>query len=181
MKIVAILLGIAALAIVIVLVMAARRPDSFALQRSVVIEAPAERVFPLIVDLRRHQSWSPFDAPDGKTRKVYTGAASGAGAVYEWDGNGRSGSGRLSITDAQAASRAVMRLDMLKPFKASNEVVFTLVPEGGATRVTWSMRGRTPFVARIVHVFLDMDRMVGGDFERGLAALKRLSEAPQIS
>lgn len=176
MKVLMILIGIAIVAVAVILLLAARKPDMFSLQRSVMVDAPAERIYPLIDDLRAHEAWSPFDKPNPDTRKRYTGSPSGIGAVYEWEGAAQAGSGRLQIRQSEPPSRAVMQLDMLKPFKASNEVVFTLEPAASGTRVTWSMRGETPFLAKVMHVFVNMDRMVGKDFETGLANLKSIAE-----
>lgn len=176
MKIILALSVLLLLAVAVVLILATRKPDVFSVQRSAVIDAPAERIFPLINDLRAHERWSPFDKPDPATRKTYTGAASGTGSVYAWDGSGQAGSGRIAITESTAHSRILMQLDMLKPFKASNAVRFDLEPVDGGTQVTWSMHGNTPYLAKIAHVFMDMDRVVGGQFETGLANLKSITK-----
>lgn len=176
MKIILALSVLLLLAVAIVLILAARKPDVFGVQRSATIDAPADRIFPLINDLRAHERWSPFDKPDPATRKTYTGAATGTGSVYTWDGSGQAGSGRIAITGSSANSRILMQLDMLKPFKASNVVRFDLEPVDGGTLVTWSMQGKTPHLAKVVHVFMDMDRVVGGQFEAGLANLKSITE-----
>ena len=176
MKIFLILLALLAVVVVTVLILAARKPDDFSMQRSLVIQAPAEQIFHLINDLRAHESWSPFDKPDPAVTKTYTGAATGTGAVYDWSGNGQSGSGRLAITESVPVSKIVMQLDMLKPMKARNTVTFTLVPVDGGTEVSWAMHGRTPFLAKVFHVFINMDRMVGGQFETGLLTLKNMVE-----
>lgn len=176
MKIFLTLSALLACAIVIVIILAARKPDVFSVQRSTTIDAPAERIFPLINDLRAHETWSPFDKPDPATRKTYTGAATGAGSAYAWEGSGQSGTGRIAIVESSPDSKITMQLDMLKPFKASNVVHFTLEPTATGTQVSWSMQGKTPFLAKIMHVFVDMDRVVGGEFETGLANLKTLTE-----
>ncbi|HEY5970992.1 MAG TPA: SRPBCC family protein [Pseudoxanthomonas sp.] len=176
MKILLALSALLALAIAIVLVLAARKPDVFSVQRSITINASAARIFPLIDDLRAHETWSPFDKPDPATRKTYTGSAAGVGSVYAWEGSGKSGAGRIAIIESSPDSKITMQLDMLKPFKASNVVLFTLEPAGTGTRVTWSMQGKNPFLGKIMHVFVDMDRMVGGGFETGLANLKTIAE-----
>lgn len=160
-----------------VLVLAANKPDVFRLQRSIVIDAAPERIFPLIDDLRAHEAWNPFDKPDPDTRKTHAGAAQGAGAVYEWNGKGQAGTGRLSILESAPSSRIGMRLEMLKPFKTSNQVTFTLVPEGAATNLTWSMQGPVPYPAKVLHTLFNMDRMIGKRFEVGLANLKSIAEA----
>jgi uncharacterized protein YndB with AHSA1/START domain len=163
------------LAVVVVLLLAARRPDGFTVARSRTIRAPAAAIFPLIDDLRAHQRWSPFDRPDAKMRRHYSGAERGTGAIYEWDG-GSSGSGRIEITASEPSARIVMQLSMRRPIRAENVVTFSLVETGGVTEVTWVMRGVAPFVAKVFHVFVDMDRMCGSAFETGLAELAKRVE-----
>jgi len=159
-----------------VLALAATKSDEFHLQRSIVIDASPERIFPLINDLRAHESWSPFDKPDPDTRKTHAGAMQGAGAVYEWNGKGQAGSGRLSILES-GPSLIGMRLEMLKPFKTSNLVTFTLLSAGEATNLTWSMQGPMPYPAKVMHTLFNMDRMVGKQFEAGLTKLKTIVES----
>lgn len=164
-----------AILVALVLVLAARRPGTFALHRSTRIQASPEKILPLIADLRAHESWSPFDRPDPATRKVHSGAAQGKGAVYEWDGRGQAGSGRIEISES-SPSRVVMRLDMHKPIQAANTVTFTLTPRHDATEVTWAMEGDVPYLARIAQLFFSMDRVVGNQFDTGLANLKAIVE-----
>lgn len=158
-----------------VLAFAATRPDVFRVQRSASIQAPPEKIHAALSDFRGWEAWSPWEKLDPAMKRSYSGAASGKGAVYAWDGNGNVGQGRLEITDT-APSRLAMDLDFVKPFEAHNKVEFLLAPKAGATEVTWKMQGPVPYVAKIVHVFVDMDAMVGGQFETGLANLKRLTE-----
>ena len=158
-----------------VLALATTRPDVFRVQRSASIQAPPEKIHAVLSDFRGWEAWSPWEKLDPAMKRSYSGAASGKGAVYAWEGNGNVGQGRMEITDA-APSRVAMDLDFVKPFEAHNKVEFLLTPKGGATEVTWSMRGGVPYLAKIVHLFIDMDAMVGGQFETGLANLKRLSE-----
>jgi uncharacterized protein YndB with AHSA1/START domain len=170
------ILIVIALAVIGILVLAATRPDVFRLQRSIVIDAVPERIFPLIDDLRAHESWNPFDKPDPDTRKTHTGTARGAGAVYEWNGKGQAGTGRLSILESDPFSRIGMQLEMLKPFKTSNQVTFALVHEGAATHLTWSIKGPVPYPTKVMHTLFNMDRMIGKQFEIGLTNLKRIAE-----
>ncbi|BAU47334.1 polyketide cyclase [Sulfurifustis variabilis] len=170
---------IAAIVVVLVagvLAYAATRPDTFRVERTARVQAPPEKIFALISDLHRWESWSPYEKKDPAMRKTYSGAASGTGATFEWDGNGDVGKGRLSITDTSPPSRVAMRLEMLKPFEARNVVEFTIKPDGHATDVTWGMHGPMPYVSKVLSVFIDMDRMVGKDFEAGLASLKAVAE-----
>jgi uncharacterized protein YndB with AHSA1/START domain len=148
----------------------------FHVQRAASIKAPPDKIFPLINDFRSWASWSPYEHKDPAMKKTYSGAATGKGAIYEWDGDKNVGSGRIEIADTSPPNRVAIKLDMIKPFAASNRVEFTLQPQGDATNVTWAMNGHTPYLAKIMHVFLDVDRMVGQDFETGLANLKALAE-----
>jgi uncharacterized protein YndB with AHSA1/START domain len=171
------IIGIIAIAAVAtVLVAAAFQPDRFEVERSATINAPAERIFPLINDFHRWGRWSPYEKLDPAMRRSYAGADSGVGAVYQWEGNAKAGQGRMEIVEAPAPSRVAIRLDFTKPIAAHNLATFTLAPAGDGTKVTWRMDGPTPYVGKIIHLFIDMDRMVGGDFETGLANLKAAAE-----
>jgi uncharacterized protein YndB with AHSA1/START domain len=169
--VIALLVALAAL-----LLYAASKPNSFGVQRSTNIAAPPDKIFPLINDLRAHTTWSPFEK-DPAMKRTHSGAPVGQGAVYEWDGNRQVGSGRIAITDSMAPSKIAMRLEMFRPFKADNIVEFTLEPQGDPTRVTWAMRGQQPFMAKLMSTFINCDKMVGSQFEEGLAKLKVLAEA----
>jgi len=121
-------------------------------------------------------TWNPFVEPDPAIKIAYSGPDSGKGAAHTWSGNGKVGEGRIEITDAAPSSRVTMRLDMLKPMKASNLVEFTLQPTGDSTAVSWAMSGRQPFMAKLMTVFIDCDKMVGSQFEKGLGKLKAIAE-----
>jgi uncharacterized protein YndB with AHSA1/START domain len=165
-----------AVAIVALFGYAASKPNSFRVQRSASIAAPPEMIFPLLEDLRRHLEWSPFEKDPAIQRKL-SGAETGKGSVYEWSGNKQVGAGRIEITEAAPNSHVAMKLDMYKPFQARNVVEFTLSPNGGgSTDVTWAMIGPQPFMAKFMSMFMDCDKMVGGEFETGLAKLKALAE-----
>jgi hypothetical protein len=165
-----------AAAIAGLLIYAATQPDSFAVQRSITIAAPADRVHGLIDDFKRWSDWSPWEKIDPALKRTHSGAASGKGAVYEWAGNKDVGSGRMEITDSSPASKVVIKLDFLQPFEAHNITEFTLAPQGGGTQVTWKMHGPAPFVTKLMQVFVSMDKMVGKDFETGLANMKAAAE-----
>ncbi|WP_137920213.1 SRPBCC family protein [Hydrogenophaga sp. 2FB] len=167
--------------IAVLLIYAATRPDAFHVERSTTIQAPPERLHPLINDLQRFNTWNPYNRKDPQMQGRYSGASAGPGAVYDFEGNKDVGKGRISVTATSAPSNVVMRLDMFEPFAGSNVVTFSLVPEGGATRVTWAMDGPSPFIARLIGVFMNMDQMIGRDFEAGLANLKALAEKPPAS
>jgi uncharacterized protein YndB with AHSA1/START domain len=176
LKIVAIAAIIVVASVVLVLAYAATRPDAFQVARSIRIKAPPEKIFPLIDNLRSFNRWNPFLKNDPATRLTYSGPESSTGAAHEWDGNSRVGQGRLEITDSVPSSRIVMKLDMIKPIEGHNRVEFTLEPTGGTTDVTWAMSGRAAYIAKVMGLVLSMDKMVGGEFERGLADLKVLAE-----
>ncbi|MEP6600222.1 MAG: SRPBCC family protein [Nitrospirota bacterium] len=162
--------------IVALLVFAASKPDTFGVQRSASINAPPEKIFALINDFHSWGAWSPYEKLDPTMKRTYSGAANGKGSVYEWEGSGKVGVGRMEISETSPPSKVTLELDFVKPFKAHNVVDFTLKPTGDSTNVTWAMHGRTPYMAKVVHVFFDMDSMVGKDFEAGLANLKTIVE-----
>ena len=164
------------LAIAIILILAAAKPDRFRVQRATTVKAPPERIFPLINDFHQWATWSPYENKDPAMKRSYSGEASGKGAVYAWEGNKNVGSGRMEILDASAPSKIVIKLDFFTPFEGHNTAEFTMLPQGDATNVTWLMYGPLPFMGKIMHVFVNMDRMVGKDFEIGLANLKRVTE-----
>ncbi|MBP7660029.1 MAG: SRPBCC family protein [Burkholderiaceae bacterium] len=155
---------------------AATRPDTFRVERATVIKAPPAKVFALIDDFHQWAGWSPWEKLDPSMKRSHSGAASGKGAVYAWEGNGDVGAGRMEILETTAPSRVLIRLDFIKPFEARNTAEYTLRPEGEATRVTWAMYGPAPFVSKLMQVFVSMDAMIGKDFEQGLANLKALAE-----
>lgn len=167
---------VAIFALATLLIFAATRPDSFRVERTTSIKAPPERVFALINDLRRWAAWSPYDKKDPAMKRTLSGSASGAGAVYEWDGNQEIGKGRMEITDSSPPSRITIRLDFVKPFEAHNVVEFTLRQQDEATLVTWAMHGPSPYISKLMGIFFSMDKMIGKDFEAGLANLKTAAE-----
>ena len=176
---IAIIAVVIALLIAALLVFAASKPDTFRVQRSASIAAPAEKIFLHINDLHAHHAWSPFEK-DPAMKRTHSGAPSGKGAVYEWEGNREVGKGRIAITESVPSSRLVLALDMLKPFEAHNTVEYTLEPKDKATNietnVTWAMYGRQPFMAKLMSTFINCDKLVGSQFELGLANLKAIAE-----
>jgi hypothetical protein len=171
-------LGIAALAvagIAAILIIAATKPDNFRVQRTASIKAPPEKIMPLLADLRRHGEWSPWERKDPAMKRAYSGAATGKGAIYEWDGNSNIGAGRMEVTEV---SRTKIVFDMLfrTPMDAHNTAEIVMVPSGDSTAVTWAMYGPNPYLGRIVHTLIDIDKMVGAEFDTGLANLKTIAE-----
>ena len=165
-----------AIAIAIVLILAATKPDTFSVQRATTVRAPPEKIFPSINDFHQWGTWSPWEDKDSAMKRTYSGAGSGKGAVYAWDGNKNVGTGRMEILEVSAPSKIVIKLDFFKPFEAHNTAEFTMLPQGDATSLTWLMHGPAPFMSKVMQVFMNMDKMVGKDFEAGLAKLKKLTE-----
>jgi len=168
--------AVAFVGIAAVLILAAMRPNQFRVQRSIAINAPPEKIYPMIGDLRAWTQWSPFEHKDRAMKRVYGSVTTGKGATYAWEGNRQVGAGHVVIADAVVPSRMTLKLTMTRPFKAQNIVDFTLTPAGNSTTVTWAMRGNVQYFAKVIHVFVNMDKMVGGEFESGLKNLKAAAE-----
>ena len=168
--------GVLVVGIAVVLALAATKPDTFSVQRTASIKAPPEKIYPLIADLRRFATWSPYETKDPAMKRFYGATTSGKGASYEWNGNKNVGKSRIAIADTAPPSKVTINLDMIDPFEAHNIVEFKLEPKGESTNVTWAMQGKVPYMAKVVHVIFNMDKMVGGDFETGLGNLKAIAE-----
>lgn len=153
------------------------RPAEFRVERSIVIAAPAQEIYPRIDDLRQWQAWSPWAKLDPAARNSYEGPQAGIGAVARWAGNSQVGEGSMTIVESRAPERVKFRLDFLKPFKSTSTAEFVLVPEAGGTRLTWSMSGRNDLMGKAIGLVMNCDRMIGSQFEKGLADLKALSES----
>jgi hypothetical protein len=164
------------IALGVLLLYAATRPDTFRVQRSASIRAPADKIHPLISDMRRFNSWNPFNKKDPNVKGTYRGPSSGPGAGYDFEGNKDVGKGSIQIVEPVTPTRVSMKLDMIEPFEGHNRVEFTLAPRGDSTEVTWAIHGPSPFMAKLMGIFFDMDRMIGRDFEAGLADLKAAAE-----
>ena len=176
MKVFAVIGAVLAIGIAVVLILAAMKPDQFRVSRTAAIKASPEKIFPLINDFKAWTAWSPYETKDPAMQRTYGASTAGQGATYAWDGNGQVGSGNMLITDAPAPSKVALDLNMTRPMTAHNKVEFTLAPAGDTTTVTWAMHRDAPYWAKIFHVFFNMDKMVGGDFEAGLAKLKTVAE-----
>jgi uncharacterized protein YndB with AHSA1/START domain len=175
-EIIAVIAVVVAVAIAAILILAAVKPGTFRVERSSSIKAPPEKIFPLINDFHQWGSWSPYETKDPAMQRTFSGAASGKGAVYAWNGNNNVGSGRMEILDAPAPSKVVIKLDFFKPFEGHNTAEFTMLPQGDTTNVTWLMHGPAPLMSKLIQVFMNMDNMIGKDFAVGLANLKRVTE-----
>jgi hypothetical protein len=151
-------------------------PATFTVQRSLDIRAPVDKLFPQIADFHAWSAWSPWEKRDPAMNRRFSGAPSGVGAVYEWEGNRAVGKGRMEVIEAAAPSKIRIDLQFLKPFKAHNTAEFTLDPRGENAVVTWTMYGPLTVMTRVMGLFMNMDKMIGKDFEAGLANLKALTE-----
>ena len=170
-----ILLVLAAL-IVVFLIVVALQPASFLVARSATINAPASAVFAEVNDFHRWHKWSPYEK-DPNMKKTFEGPPAGTGASYAWSGNNEVGEGRSTITDGRPNQRITIKLEFIRPFAATNTAEFTFTPKGDQTEVTWSLSGNKNFMSKAVCMFMNMDKMVGGDFEKGLANLKTVVES----
>lgn len=151
--------------------------ETYSVERSIDIAAPPDHVFGHLVDFRKWSAWSPWEGLDPNMNKTYGGAESGVGATYAWSGNRKVGEGRMEIVDVEEPAHVDIALDFIKPFKASNRSAFWLAPSEGGTAVTWTMTGPVTFLLRVIGLFRSMDKMVGPDYEKGLAQLKAVVES----
>jgi len=165
-----------AVTVIAFLIVAARQPDVFRVQRSTVISAPPAAVFAEVNDFRQWQLWSPFLEYDRDMTTSYTGAAQGEGAEYTWSGNSKAGQGKMTIIESRPNELIRIQLEFIKPFVATNTAEFTFDSDEDRTIVTWAMMGKNNFMFKAMHTLMNMDKMVGRDFERGLAKLKVVVE-----
>lgn len=149
---------------------------TYTVERSLTIDAPAPRIYDQIADFHNWTRWSPWEDVDPAMERTYSGVESGTGAVYAWSGNRKAGRGRMTIVDTSRPGKVQIDLEFEKPWKARNDTVFLVEPEGSGSRVTWSMTGRKTFMTKVMGIFTSMDKLVGGDFEKGLARLKGIAE-----
>lgn len=172
-----ILVAIGAVLLVLVAIIAVR-PSDFRISRSLAIAAPAPVVFAQVNDFHNWKAWSPWERLDPEMKRTHEGAPAGTGASYAWSGNRQVGIGRSTITESRENELIRIRLEFVKPFAATNAVEFAFRPDAGRTEVTWTMTGTKDFMFKAVGLFMDMDKMVGGQFEEGLANLKGVAEKP---
>ena len=170
-----ILIAIAAVLVVLIIVIALQ-PSTFRIARSATISAPPSAVFEQVNELRKWEAWSPFVKMDPSMKLTYEGPQAGLGASQTWVGNNQVGEGRMTITESRPSELVQFRLDFIKPFAGTNTAEFTFKPEGGQTVVTWSMSGQKNFVCKAFGLVMNMDKMCGGEFEKGLAAMKTIVE-----
>jgi len=171
-----VLIGIVAVMAVLAIFISTRPSESH-YERSTVINAPPEVVFAHVNDFHKWPIWSPWEGIDMDMKKSFSGAESGKGAIYAWNGNNEVGSGRMTIEDSTPSSDVDIKLEFLTPFEATNQTHFKLIPEGETTKVVWTMDGKNNFMMKGVGLFMNMDKQIGDDFEKGLRAMKGSSEA----
>ncbi len=170
------LVWIAVLGVVVVAAFVLTRPDRFHVERSAMIAAPSATIFPYINDFHRWPAWSPWEKIDPQLQRSYDGPSAGVGAGYHWSGNSQIGEGSMKIVESTPDRGVGIALEFLKPFRASNTATFTLTPDGAGTRLTWAMDGADSLVTKLMSLFMSMDKMIGGEFEKGLATLKGIAE-----
>ena len=176
LKAIAVIAILLAVGLAGILVFALTKPDTFRVERSLAVKAPASAIYPQVADFHRWTGWSPYESRDPAMKRAFGGAGAGKGATYAWDGNNNVGAGHMEILEASGPSKLRIKLDFERPFEGHNIAEFTFVPQGDATLVTWAMYGPAPFLSKVMQVFINMDRMIGKDFEAGLASLKTLTE-----
>jgi hypothetical protein len=175
--VVAAIIGVFATITLVIVVVVATRPADFRVTRSATIAAPATMVFAQVNDFHNWDAWSPWAKIDPAMKQTYEGAPSGTGAIYSWAGNNKAGEGRMTLIESRPNDLIQIKLEFLKPFKATNAAEFSFKPDGEQTAVTWSMSGKKNFMMKAFGLFMNMDKMVGGDFEKGLASMTAVVEA----
>jgi hypothetical protein len=158
-------------------VFVATRPGDFRVARTRALAAPPAVVHGYLSDFHKWPEWSPWEKLDPAMKRELSGASAGPGAVYYWSGNDKVGEGRMTILDSQPGKSVTIKLEFLKPFAATNKTQFDLTPTGTGTNVAWTMSGHNNFVSKLFCLFMDMDKMVGGDFDKGLAQLDSATAA----
>jgi len=175
LKTLIVIAAVLAVAVIGLLVYAATRPNTFRIQRAMTINAPVDRIHAILTDLRRGAEWSPFERLDPNIRRTFTGPETGVGSALSWEGNNAVGAGTLTITDA-TPEKIMLKLDMRRPMEGHNIVEYTLTPQGEATTVTWIMHGPMNLIAKVFHLFMNIEKDLGGAFELGLRDLKGIAE-----
>ncbi|MDQ0321916.1 carbon monoxide dehydrogenase subunit G [Pararhizobium capsulatum DSM 1112] len=175
LKTILIVLAVIVLAIIALVIFASTKPDTFHVERSIIIAAPPEKIVPLINDFHQWQAWSPYEKLDPAMTRTISGAPAGQGATYAWSGSGKAGAGQMEIVES-SVEKIVIKLDFSKPFEAHNIATFTLIPATAGTAITWAMDGPAPLIAKVMGLVFSMDEMIGKDFAAGLENLKAIAE-----
>lgn len=152
------------------------KPDTFKVERKLRIKAPRDKIYPLINDFHEWEKWSPWEGIDPELSRDYSGPKSGVGSVYAWLGNSKVGQGRMEILNVSKDEKIIIKLDFIKPMAAQNITEFTLTQWGDETEVCWNMQGKNTTVSKFFSLVFNMDKMVGGSFEKGLHQMKALAE-----
>lgn len=171
-----VLLALAVIVVGLVIVIA-MQPSEFRIERSATIAAPPEEVFAQVNDFHAWKEWSPWAKLDPQSKETYEGPEAGTGAIFKWSGNNEVGEGMMTITDSRPNELILIKLEFMRPFAATNTAEFAFKPEGNQTRVTWAMFGKNTFMSKAIHLVMDMDKMVGANFEQGLAQMKSVAES----
>ena len=181
-----ILIGLAVVALLLIAfsIVVVMQPSSLRVSRTATISAPPEEVFAHVNNLRKWQAWSPYDKRDPKMQRTYEGPEEGTGASYVWNGNNEVGEGRSTIVESRPGELVEFKLEFVRPFAGTNTARFSFEPRGEQTAVTWALDCKCGFCAKAMGLFISMDKMIGNDFEAGLANLKKLVESqgsPQVA
>lgn len=173
------IVGVIAVAVVVVLALAARQPDTFKVERNQIIAASQSAIYPDIADFHRWSQWSPWEHLDPSMKKTYSGEPGAVGSTYAWVGNDQAGEGKMTVIESTPEEQLKIKLDFIKPFESTSTTTFALrpVPGSAGTQVVWTMDGPMQFASKVMCVFMDMDAMIGKDFEAGLTNLKRVVES----
>jgi hypothetical protein len=174
-KLTYILVGLVALLAVLSVVIATR-PGEFRVARSATMPAAPAAVFAQVNDFHKWEAWSPWAKLDPDAKSTFEGPTAGTGAIFRWDGNGNVGAGSMKITESRPSDLIRIQLDFIRPFAGTNDVEFTFKPQGDQTNVTWSMAGKNNFIAKAIGLVMDCEKMIGGNFEQGLAGIKSVVE-----
>jgi Polyketide cyclase / dehydrase and lipid transport len=170
------ILIVIAVVVALLIVVIATRPADFFISRSTIISAPPQAVFPQVNDFHNWEAWSPWAKIDPEMKMTFAGPAAGTGAVYTWTGNSKVGEGHMTIVESRASDLVRIKLEFLKPFAATNATEFTFQPQGSQTAVTWSMSGKRNFMTKAMGLVMSMEKMLGGQFDQGLAKMKVIAE-----
>lgn len=168
--------AVIAVAVVALLIFASTKPDTFRVERKIVIRASPEKIFPWLENPQKTAEWSPWEKKDPAMKKTFSGPPKGVGAAYAWDGNKEMGAGRLELTEVVVPKKVVMNLDFIRPMEGHNIAGYEVAPIAGGSEVTWYITGPSPFISKFMCVFMNMDKIIGAEFEKGLSDLKALAE-----
>jgi hypothetical protein len=171
-----ILLAIAVLLVILVVVIVSR-PEDFSITRSTTMSVPPQTIFPQVNDLHNWSAWSPWAKLDPDMKMMFAGPEAGNGAAYTWAGNSKVGEGRMTIVESRPSELVRIKLEFMKPFTATNAAEFIFQPQGTQTTVTWSMTGKRNFMTKAMSLVMSMEKMLGGQFEQGLAQMKAVAES----